>query len=1137
MSDPGAPPTVIELTVPEQVPATALVHAPPLETHPTHPPPVVGQKRTEVSEIIANVNSELGRQASALSKTLAAMDTAAAIAQHNSSVEAMKVSGHKQEAVTHHVTTPNPDTPPEKETKETDDEIVGIRVSENGSEDGKKAIKRRGLPDDVIHNTTSTTFQQIRNRTANDASTSAAAYEQLPTTVSGRGMRQKKRRLMPDGSLALEPWEIAEKAKNTTVVVALNPKNPKPKAKVVPKAPQIRTEKRVVTPIPVSTQMGPAITFSKQHAENITEPPVLAFDRIPTEGDFQNALTYFLTLQNNGRPPKTPIFNKAPVDLYVIFREVQTHGGYDAVCLHKKWKKVAGALGRDLTTATSAGHSMRNIYEKFLLDFGNTFLSLKQGLKQGVEEEAVRERAERSLQKTKSNSVPGGETNYSGDSNEDVDNDATLEKLRLALRFQKADLERRLQEQERSDFFSSRNTGRKDDSFHGAWISFEAENPLFDSSRAYFARELPDLELKKPRWAECRLCRGWRDLGDPNGNARKAKTVQRQLPRSERTRARMELDGKRSVNHSGANIMLNDKRGYRPGARLGPAGAAANFPGFVHAEEWVFRKATTEDLKDAARLAATEQPSVPIDGQGGSQLPGSPNAVDALAAAATAIVTETAIKTHARKPSKFRDTTGTLEAMASAAMNTGVPEEDRSMFATEEAKKGMHDAFHAVVTAVVNAFAETRVPIEETEEGVKAVEKDDSTVQAKESAKVSDEETIPLDVTPVKTPTDEKVDVAAEADAETQRVMASLNPQRVAVVKTNVNVVSSSDAIEPPVPIESELGDEEYKPDERVLKPTQAEVSELLKKKEDAALEQARKANELEKQALANGASDEERRLIQLEPVVKKQPEPVVSTDPPNLQNRRNAQKPTLKFVIKKPVSFSLGKKQNSPVVTVDDAETKDASEPTSRFQEPKLEISVPAATNHGDPACPEELCACVPRVPEGWQRWEALRKKPNPNGTWAADCYYRTPAGPEGKWKTFILRSEEEICQFLKADSVQFDSVFNGLTMDFFNCKPFTRKMVNTARVVGADPFQPGGAVTHKWRAEMVAPMEVGDQKINDKNEPETTVVPVPQPRVTAKTTHDESSSDDEIEEDVAPTDSDDENIADVVEGPLWYD
>ena len=165
------------------------------------------------------------------------------------------------------------------------------------------------------------------------------------------------------------------------------------------------------------------------------------------------------------------------------------------------------------------------------------------------------------------------------------------------------------------------------------------------------------------------------------------------------------------------------------------------------------------------------------------------------------------------------------------------------------------------------------------------------------------------------------------------------------------------------------------------------------------------------------------------------------------------------------------------------------------------------------------------------------IRDRPNPNGSWAADCYYRTPAGPMGTWKTFILRSEEEICQFLKADAAQSDSVFGGLTMEFFNCKPFTRKNLVRRAATGADPFATAGPVTHKWRAELVAPL------VEERAATEPAPAPAPADAPREDSGDDSSLGDDsgdeadEVLEDIAPTDSEDEDaaIARVEEGPLW--
>ena len=83
-------------------------------------------------------------------------------------------------------------------------------------------------------------------------------------------------------------------------------------------------------------------------------------------------------------------------------------------------------------------------------------------------------------------------------------------------------------------------------------------------------------------------------------------------------------------------------------------------------------------------------------------------------------------------------------------------------------------------------------------------------------------------------------------------------------------------------------------------------------------------------------------------------------------------------------------------------------------------------------------------------------------------------PAGPMGTWKTFMsCGARRRFCQFLKADAAQSDSVFGGLTMEFFNCKPFTRKTFfrRTRAGARADPSRPLGrsrtrpALGASWR------------------------------------------------------------------------
>ena len=364
----------------------------------------------------------------------------------------------------------------------------------------------------------------------------------------------------------------------------------------------------------------------------------------------------------------------------------------------------------------------------------------------------------------------------------------------------------------------------------------------------------------KPRWAQCQLCAGWRHLGVPPGKA--GKKAERQKPRSERQRARLEA----------AAVAT----GWRPGERIGGEDAEDH----------------AADLRAAAKRSL-ESRSAP------EPMIGAPTPVDALAAAAAAIVADVPPE-QAKLPAAAIREGGTLDAMAAAAM-AGVAEEDRDMFATDEAKTAMNDAMHTVVRAVVTAFAEHREPVG---------------------------------------PGDPGPDVERRETREGET---------------------------------AENGD---------------------------------------------GAG--------------------VASPRPR----------TLRFVIKR---TALGGGGGAPAMRCP-RRTRGGARGGARaprgWTRRRRRDSAPRPADAPEP--PRELCVCVPAIPEGWSRWEALRKKPAANGSWAADCYYRTPAGPDGKWKTFVLRSDEEISQFLRADAAQSDSCFTGLTMEFFMCKPFTRRTLQSNQRAG---------------------------------------------------------------------------------------
>ena len=70
-----------------------------------------------------------------------------------------------------------------------------------------------------------------------------------------------------------------------------------------------------------------------------------------------------------GSAIRVPNFCHARLDLHKIYLETRARGGYDRVCTERRWKEVCKTRGLDLTGQTSAGYSMRNNYERFLLRY------------------------------------------------------------------------------------------------------------------------------------------------------------------------------------------------------------------------------------------------------------------------------------------------------------------------------------------------------------------------------------------------------------------------------------------------------------------------------------------------------------------------------------------------------------------------------------------------------------------------------------------------------------------------------------------------------------------------------------------------------------------------------------------------
>lgn len=74
-------------------------------------------------------------------------------------------------------------------------------------------------------------------------------------------------------------------------------------------------------------------------------------------------------IESQGGRFKVPTFCGKELDLYRVYREVQSRGGYSAVCENKRWREVCRALGVDLEGQTSASNIMKRNYEKILLDY------------------------------------------------------------------------------------------------------------------------------------------------------------------------------------------------------------------------------------------------------------------------------------------------------------------------------------------------------------------------------------------------------------------------------------------------------------------------------------------------------------------------------------------------------------------------------------------------------------------------------------------------------------------------------------------------------------------------------------------------------------------------------------------------
>ena len=74
---------------------------------------------------------------------------------------------------------------------------------------------------------------------------------------------------------------------------------------------------------------------------------------------------------------KVPQIGGKELDLYKLFKEVVSRGGYHSVCDNKQWKEIVNSL--DLpASCTSASFTLRNHYNKYLQAYENYYLKVQQ---------------------------------------------------------------------------------------------------------------------------------------------------------------------------------------------------------------------------------------------------------------------------------------------------------------------------------------------------------------------------------------------------------------------------------------------------------------------------------------------------------------------------------------------------------------------------------------------------------------------------------------------------------------------------------------------------------------------------------------------------------------------------------------
>ncbi|KAM3554230.1 hypothetical protein ARSEF4850_006548 [Beauveria asiatica] len=110
------------------------------------------------------------------------------------------------------------------------------------------------------------------------------------------------------------------------------------------------------------------------------------------EGSTRANLTYLDGLakfhkQQGNNLHRLPYVDKKPLDLYRLKKAVESRGGFDKVCKHKKWAEIGRDLGYSGKIMSSLSTSLKNSYQRWLCPYEEYLRIAKPGVHQQLEQE------------------------------------------------------------------------------------------------------------------------------------------------------------------------------------------------------------------------------------------------------------------------------------------------------------------------------------------------------------------------------------------------------------------------------------------------------------------------------------------------------------------------------------------------------------------------------------------------------------------------------------------------------------------------------------------------------------------------------------------------------------------------------